>query len=153
MFQPIRGSIVLQNIRAPYNAFTYGFIGKSRIETFTGQVSYTGFSDGTIDFGLLEILLTFGAEQKSEDLLVRRCNYLCWKDSLFGGEMDEIYVVVYYLNNRTTASHNIQEDFFPATRRIFTASHGKSFLNLILADWNNGAAGPFKDRSRLRAFQ
>lgn len=62
MFQPICGSIIVQNIYAPYNAFTYGFIGKSRIETITRQIYQAGVSDGVIDFGFFEVLVTFGAE-------------------------------------------------------------------------------------------
>ena len=68
-----------------------------------------------------------------------------------------MYMVVYYFNNGTTASHNIQREFVSAARRVFTVSHGvshgKSSLNLVSAHWNNRAADPLKDRSRLRAFQ
>lgn len=67
--------------------------------------------------------------------------------------MNKIYTVVYNFNDRATASHNIQEGFFSATRRVFTASHEKSCLHFAPIDWNNGAADPLKDGSRLGPFQ
>ena len=67
--------------------------------------------------------------------------------------MNKIYAVIYYFNDGTTALHNIQEELISAAIRIFTASHGKGSVNFVSTDWNNGAADPFKDCSRLGAFR
>ena len=66
MFQPMRGSIVLQNINPPENSLIYRLIRKRGIKKVTRKVSRAGVSDGNINFGLVEISLAFGTEQISK---------------------------------------------------------------------------------------